>query len=63
MGLIQHGRSFPFQKLVFKRPGACTRWSLFSEFHFALQSPIFSNGGNYILFLRTCDLRAEARYI
>ena len=32
MGLV-HGRSFPFQKLVPKRPGACTRWGLLSEFY------------------------------
>ena len=25
-GLIIHGRSFPFQKLVLKRPGAYTQW-------------------------------------
>ena len=31
-GLI-HGRSFPFQKLVPKRPGAYTRWGLLSEFY------------------------------
>ena len=31
VGLI-HGRSFPFQKLVPKRPGAYTRWGLLSEF-------------------------------
>ena len=28
-----HGRSFPFQKLVPKRPGAYTRWGLLSEFY------------------------------
>ena len=31
-GLI-HGRSFPFQKLVPKRPEAYTRWGLLSEFY------------------------------
>ena len=31
-GLI-HGRSFPFQKLIPKRPGAYTRWGLLSEFY------------------------------
>ena len=31
-GLI-HGRSFPFQKLVPKRPGVYTRWGLLSEFY------------------------------
>ena len=28
-----HGRSFPFQKLVPKRPGAYTQWGLLSEFY------------------------------
>ena len=27
-----HGRSFPFQKLVPKHPGAYTRWGLLSDF-------------------------------
>ena len=31
-GLI-HGRSFPFQKLVPKRPGAYTWWGLLSELY------------------------------
>ena len=31
-GLI-HGRSFLFQKLVSKRPGAYTRWGLLSGFY------------------------------
>ena len=32
-GGLVHGRSFPFQKLVSKRPGAYTRWGLLSEFY------------------------------
>ena len=31
-GLI-HGRSFPFQKLVPKCPGAYTRWGVLLEFY------------------------------
>ena len=33
MGKLVHGRSFPFQKLVPKRPGANARWGLLSEFY------------------------------
>ena len=36
-GLIP-GKSFPFQKLVPKRPGAYTRWGLLSEFYAMLPS-------------------------
>ena len=32
-GELIHGRSFPFQKLVPKRPRAYTRWDLLSEFY------------------------------
>ena len=32
-GVLIHGRSFPFQKMVPKRPGAYTRWGLLSEFY------------------------------
>ena len=32
-GELIHGRSFPFQKLITKRPGAYTRWGLLSEFY------------------------------
>ena len=32
-GELIHGRSFPFQKLVPKRPGAYTGWGLLSEFY------------------------------
>ena len=32
-GGLVHGRSFPFQKLVPKRPGAYTQWGLLSEFY------------------------------
>ena len=28
-----HGRSFPFQKVVPKRPGAYTQWGLLLEFY------------------------------
>ena len=28
-----HGRSFPFQKLIPKRPGAYTRWGVLSQFY------------------------------
>ena len=33
LGGLIYGRSFPFQKLVPKRPGAYTRWGLLSEFY------------------------------
>ena len=32
-GELIHGRSFPFQKLVLKRPGAYTRRGVLSEFY------------------------------
>ena len=32
-GGLVHGRSFPFQNLVPKRPGEYTRWGLLSEFY------------------------------
>ena len=38
-GLI-HRRSFPFQKLVPKRPGAYTRWGLLSEFNGILRTKV-----------------------
>ena len=43
-GELIHGRGFPFQKLVPKRPGAYTRWGLLSEFYGILKFVYFGGG-------------------
>ena len=52
---LLYGRSFPFQKLVSKRPRAYTRWGLLSDFtpgcqkiYFATESSTVESRDNYI---------------